>query len=193
MGQIRSPQHPLSLLQYPSGLIFELRSRKPEAGDWKPANRQVSVESAGMVAQGADRSNEEVLERILRPATPAGAQRDETMAMVRVAENDLPVLAALKVFSQFLPAEIDPELSEYYRLALLGVGVGFKERNLSPDDEAHVEIIPALLKDIRIVFMRLKELKAEYDPEDFRFQAYDYGIHKAYYLDWCLYLSKTLY
>ena len=54
-------------------------------------------------------------------------------------------------------------------------------------------IIPPLLDDIQGVFDRLRKLNADYDPDEFRFRAYDYGIHKAYYLDWCLYLSKDCY
>lgn len=143
--------------------------------------------------EGSERGNEHVLEGILRPDASGAGERGQRMALVRAAEKQPQVLAGLKAFSSFLPAVVDPELADYYQFALLGVSVGFSERNLSSEDELHQEIIPPLLKDIRIVFQRLKHLKADYDPEQFRYQAYDYGIHKAYYLDWRLYLSKSLY
>ena len=143
-----------------------------------------------MAGAGLERSKKYVLERILRPSG-AGKQ-----ALVRVEKRHLPVptgLGALQHFKNLLPAGADAELAEYCQYALLGVSAGLRERNLSPQDEAHLEIIPPLLKDIRLVYRRLKKMKAEYDPEEFRYQAYDYGIHKVYYLDWRLYLSKTLY
>ena len=146
-----------------------------------------------MGAQGMQRDNRHVLESILRPSEREGPKREQTMALVRVARRELPILASLEAFSRYLPAEVDPELAEYFQFALLGVSVGFRERNLLSEDEAHLEIISPLLEDIRIVFQRLQQMGAEYDAEEFRFQAYDYGINKVYYLDWRLYLSKTLY
>ncbi len=140
-----------------------------------------------------DRNNEDVLERILQSSPSSAGQRDDAMAMVRAAENLPPVLANLNAFKLLIPAGADPTLLDYFRFALLGVSVGFAERNLSPKDQEHLDIISPLLEDIRIVFERLQADDAEYDPEEFRFQAYDYGIHKAYYLDWRLYLSKELY
>lgn len=146
-----------------------------------------------MGADGLERSNEDVLQSILSPPAPEGPEREQTMALVRAAQQELPLLAGLEAFSSYLPAEVDPELAEYFQFALLGVSVGYRERNLSSEDEAHLEIISPLLEDIRIVFQRLQQMRAEYDPEEFRFQAYDHGINKVYYLDWRLYLSKTLY
>ncbi len=140
-----------------------------------------------------DRNNEDVLERILRCSPSSARQRDDAMAVVRAAEILPPVLANLNAFKQLIPGGGEPTLLEYFRFALLGVSAGFAERNLSPNDQAHLDIIPPLLEDIRIVFERLQAMHAEYDPEEFRFQAYDYGIHKAYYLDWRLYLSKELF
>ncbi|MBI4081713.1 MAG: hypothetical protein HY423_03800 [Candidatus Lambdaproteobacteria bacterium] len=92
-----------------------------------------------------------------------------------------------------LPPTIAPELAEFLRFALLGVCVGFSDRELSPYIAEHRAIIPLLLDDIRAVYEQLQALGTPYDRDDFRFRAYDYGIHKAYYLDWTLYMSHEPY
>lgn len=93
----------------------------------------------------------------------------------------------------FLPEEEDEELSEYYQFALMGLVVGFGDRHLSPYLEEHTAIIPPLLEDIHAVYTQAKASDAEYKRQDFLYRAFDYGIHKAYYLDWSLYISKDMY
>ena len=99
----------------------------------------------------------------------------------------------LEHLSQHLPAVREPELARYFRFALLGVCAGFMERGLSPYLPEHVEIIAPLLADIQGVFDRIQSMNAAYSPEEFCQQAYAYGVHKATYLDWDLYLSKEMY
>ena len=98
-----------------------------------------------------------------------------------------------EVLKGFLPEEEDPELSEYYQFALMGLVVGFGDRHLSPFLEEHTVIIPPLLEDIQAVYTQVKTSGGDYKREDFLYRAYDYGIHKAYYLDWSLYISKDMY
>ncbi len=114
-------------------------------------------------------------------------------ALVRTATASAPVVSTLQTVEKFLPARADEDLTDFSRFALLGVCVGFSERNLSPYVDAHLEIIPPLLEDIRSVYEQLKKMAATIDRDEFRFRAYDYGIHKACYLDWRLYLSKEMY
>jgi hypothetical protein len=75
----------------------------------------------------------------------------------------------------------------------MGMVVGFGDRNLSPYVAQHTAIIPPLLEDIRSVYQQVRASGAAYSPEEFIFRAFDYGIHKAYYLDWDLYLSHDMY
>jgi len=136
-----------------------------------------------------ERDKEQLLQEMLQPeGTPA-----ESRALITRAAAEPPVVELMRELQRYIPADAGDELSDFFRFALLGVSVGFRERNLSPRDQAHLAIIPPLLDDIRSVYDRLHELGTAYDREEFRFRAYDYGIHKAYYLDWQLYLSKELY
>ena len=137
-------------------------------------------------------SDTDLLQSLLKPREEAREGQD-SRELVRRAESQPLVLAAFQELSRIVPTDDPEELSGFLRYALLGVSVGFVERNLSPYLPEHVEIIPPLLKDIRSVFRRLKKLRGTYDEEEFRYRAFDYGIHKAYYLDWRLYLSKELY
>lgn len=135
----------------------------------------------------------ELLSLILRPAG-----RGQKVATVeeRVREKAQPRPEFdewLQALQSFLPADADEELTDYLRHALMGVVVGFGDRNLSPYLDQHRAIIPPLLADIGAVYGQAKAAGAEYSREGFRFRAYDYGIHKAYYLDWSLYLSRDLY
>ena len=99
----------------------------------------------------------------------------------------------LEHLAQHLPATQEPELARYFHFALLGVCVAFLERGLSPYLPEHLEILPPLLEDIRGVYERIRAMDAGYNPEEFCRRAYEYGIHKATYLDWQLYLSKEMY
>lgn len=138
-----------------------------------------------------DPSKEALLNGLLAksndPLTP------ETRALLVSAKSHPPVKKAFQSMEGLLPATETQEIDEYLHLALLGVATAFVERNISPHLEIHREIIPPLLDDIQAVYRALKKTDAQYDPEEFRFRAFDYGIHKAYYLDWCLYMSKEPY
>ena len=139
-----------------------------------------------------DRDKKDLLRGVLKPEGAPGAVCD-SRALVAAQEAIPPVVVALAALRALVPSEPDEELAGYLSFAVLGVAVGFAERNLSPRDEAHLAIVPPLLEDIRSVYGQLHDLGGDYDGEEFRFRAYDYGIHKAYYLDWRLYLSKELY
>ena len=139
-----------------------------------------------------DKDKNDLLRGVLKPGGAPAAVSD-SRALVATLEAQPPVAVALAALRSRVPAEPDEELAGFFRFAVLGVAVGFAERNLSPRDEAHLTIVPPLLADIRAVYEQLHTLGGEYDREEFRFRAYDYGIHKAYYLDWRLYLSKELY
>jgi hypothetical protein len=139
-----------------------------------------------------ERDKDDLLQGLLQPDDAADEAADAG-ALVTAAEAQPPVVAVMTALRPFMPDVDDEELADFFRFALLGVSVGFCERNLSPRDEAHLRIIPPLLADIRLVYDQLRKMGAEYDREEFRYRAYDYGIHKAYYLDWQLYLSKELY
>ena len=139
-----------------------------------------------------ERSKEDLLQEILALDT-APAEIEDSRALAVAAEARPPVVAAMLALRPLVPEEEEDELAEYYRFALLGLSVGFAERNLSPQDPAHQAIVQPLLADIRSVYKQLGELGSGYDREEFLFRAYDYGVHKAYYLDWRLYLSQELY
>lgn len=95
--------------------------------------------------------------------------------------------------ADFLPSDGDPALGEYQYCALMGVVVGMRDRDLSPFEADHTEIIPPLMEDIRSVYDQILASGAAYSHEGFIYRAYDYGIHKAYYLDWDRYMSHELY
>ena len=125
------------------------------------------------------------------PGIPA--TRPDTSMLVRQALAQPDVRTYLEVISAPLALEPEQPLAEYLRLALIGVAATFAERNLSPYVLEHVAIIEPLLDDIRAVYAQILAQQAAYDHEEFRYRAYDYGVHKAHYLDWRLYLSKEMY
>jgi hypothetical protein len=134
----------------------------------------------------ADAALSELLEP--SPREPPPAQRFQARAQARAEFR-----AWLRELERHLPPPSDSELDEYYRYALMGVVVGFGDRNLSPYLPQHTAMLAPLLEDIRAVYERIKSSAAPYSVEEFIFRAYDYGIHKAYYLDWDLYLSHDMY
>jgi hypothetical protein len=127
----------------------------------------------------------------LAPLEPAAlvAARDQVVR----AESDPQVQAFSRELVKYVGAHGDEELAEYERLAVLGVCAGFAERQLSPYVAEHIAIVPALLEEIRAVYSKLRKLGTAYDPSEFRIRAFHYGVHKASYLDWRLYLSKECY
>ena len=139
------------------------------------------------------RAHDDMLAGVLETEERPSRAFDDSMALVRAPEAMAPVPVNLREFAPFIPAGTQEPLADYFRFALLGVSVGFAERHLSPYLQEHLEIIPPLLEDIRAVFERLEAAHAPYDPDEFRFRAYDYGVDKACYLDWRLYLSRDMY
>lgn len=127
----------------------------------------------------------------LAPLEPAAlvAARDQVVR----AESDPQVQAFSRELVRYVGGHGDEELAEYERLAVLGVCAGFAERQLSPYIAEHIAIVPALLEEIRTVYAQLRKLGTTYDPAEFRIRAFHYGVHKASYLDWRLYLSKECY
>lgn len=117
----------------------------------------------------------------------------EARSRVTQAEADALTVEYSRELARFAGAHGDDELAEYERLAILGVSAGFAERQLSPYRPEHVAIVPPLLAEIRAVHRKLRELGTPYDPDEFRIRAFHYGVHKASYLDWRLYLSKECY
>ncbi len=149
---------------------------------------------------GMERNKDDLLRGVLEPESASGAasgaasgEPADSRALMVLGESRPPVAVTLAVLLPLIPEKTGDILDEFFRFALLGVSVGFSERNLSHRDEAHLSIVRPLLADIRSVYERLCELGTGFDQEEFRLRAYDYGIHKAYYLDWQLYLSKELY
>ena len=119
--------------------------------------------------------------------------QEEALALMNRAKDEIQVREWMGHLERYLPRDVFPELAEYLRLGLLGVCAGFLERTLSPYAEEHVEIIPPLLEEIREVYDRLQAMHGNYDRNEFRYRAFHYGLHKACYLDWRLYLSNTCY
>jgi hypothetical protein len=131
---------------------------------------------------------------LLSSAAPArDAEFVETRALIRRAGTLEKARRWLAVFEQFLPPDAEEPLLSYLRYGLLGLCLGFVERELSPYVAEHLAIVPPMLEDIRAVHEKLEELGLRPDPEAFRYRAFDYGVHKAYYLDWTLYMSKECY
>jgi hypothetical protein len=136
----------------------------------------------------------ETLLATLRRAEPLGeAAVAETRALIRRAHTLEQAREWLQVFDQLVPRDAKEPLTEYLRYALLGICLGFVERDLSPYYAEHLAIVPPMLEDIRGVYDQLEGMGVRADAENFRYRAFDYGIHKAYYLDWTLYMSKECY
>ena len=130
----------------------------------------------------------------LSQAEPAPAERtEETRALIRRANTLEKAREWLKVFDQFIPPDVEEPLLEYLRFALLGLCLGFVERELSPYLAEHLAIVPPMLEDIRAVYEKLEQMGVKPDPQEWRYRCFDYGVHKAYYLDWTLYMSKEFY
>jgi hypothetical protein len=127
----------------------------------------------------------------LMPLEPAALV--SARAQVTQAEASADVLTCAAALAGGLPVPADPELADYERIALLGVSAGFIERNLSPHLAEHTAIIPPLIAEIRSVYREVKRVGMPYSAEEFRLRAFHYGVHKASYLDWQLYLSKECY
>jgi hypothetical protein len=126
------------------------------------------------------------------PAGPAVA-RAETLALLARSRDDAQVRQWMAHLSGHVPPDAPPPLEEFLRLALLGVCAGFLERTLSPYAPQHEEIIPPLVAEIRAVYEQVQAAGGSYDADEFRYRAFHYGLHKACYLDWRLYLSNTCY
>ena len=149
-----------------------------------------------MPPQAPKPDKQELLSLILRPepigeAEPAAESVAGRVQARSEVHSDFEVW--LRELERFLPPPSDAELDDYYRYALMGMVVGFGDRNLSPYVAQHTAIIPPLLEDIRSVYQQVRASGAAYSSEEFIFRAFDYGIHKAYYLDWDLYLSHDMY
>jgi len=112
---------------------------------------------------------------------------------VTAAEVDSSVLSYYEILNCEKASPDEPELATFERFALMGVSAGFVERNLSPHLPEHTAIIQPLLEEIRSVYGQLIQQGLTFDPEEFRLRAFHYGLHKASYLDWTLYLSKECY
>ncbi|HEV8523958.1 MAG TPA: hypothetical protein VGQ71_05620 [Terriglobales bacterium] len=119
--------------------------------------------------------------------------REETLALLARTRNDAQVREWMQHLAAYLPRDAPSPLDEYLRLALLGVCAGFLERTLSPYAPQHEEIIPPLMEEITAVFDQVRAMGSAYDVDEFRYRAFHYGLHKACYLDWRLYLSNTCY
>ena len=141
-----------------------------------------------------ERSKEELLTSLLAQVKEAQATAEDTAkALVRKVESLPPATAAMTELVKRLPEDAPDVLREIFLYALMGVSLGFGERNLSPYLEVHLEIIEPLLEDIRAVYDQVNKTGAEVKKEEFHRQAFDFGLHKAYYLDWRLYMSKEMY
>lgn len=136
---------------------------------------------------------QELLALILRPGAEVTAAAPRAEHIHAKTEGHSEFREWLAELERYLPDPSEPELDDYYRYALMGLVVGFGDRHLSPYVAAHTAIIAPLLEDIRSVYEQVKASDASYSPEEFVFRAFDYGIHKAYYLDWDLYLSHDMY
>ena len=149
-------------------------------------------DGTGRSGQGP-RDAGELLELVVResgvPPAQQVAELSETLAMVQTGE----LAGWLESLMEYLDPEISGELREYHLLALKGTVRAFRDRNLSPFMPQHREIIPDMLRDITQVYTQVRASGADYSREAFGLRAFDYGIHKVYYLDWRLYLSKEMY
>lgn len=104
---------------------------------------------------------------------------------------DWPQLA--EVWSAKLPAQESPGLDHWRQLALLGLWVGLRERNLDPARPEHQAVLPRVLEDVSGAFRQLCESGGNPNAPAVRWQVYDFGVQWAYYLDWDLYMSQELY
>ena len=147
------------------------------------------------------RSKEDLLESLIaKEAQPDRILEEEdnlpaisTHALVTQVEGLPEARAVMEELLKLLPPGENPDLTEIFRFAFFGISMGFAERALSPYVPEHMEIIPQLLADIRAVYEQVQAAGVKVSREEFFRQAYDFGLHKAYYLDWNLYMSKEMY
>ena len=131
--------------------------------------------------------------RAAEAALPLPDREGNALKVQGRGPHSAPIWEWVDVLRPYAPQVTDLKLASLFEYALLGVAVGFADRSLSPYLAAHQKIVPLLLDDITTVYTQLQERQANYSLEELIFRAYDYGIHKAYYLDWTLYLSRDLY
>ena len=137
------------------------------------------------------RDKASLLAEVLNPPAVPAAQGKQNLVQILAGQPTL--REWLEYLSSRIPEATEPRLADLMRFALLGICVGFMDRHLSPYVPEHQAVITPLLDDIGSVYRDIQYSKAEFSMEEFVFRAYDYGIHKAYYLDWDLYLSKDMY
>jgi len=142
------------------------------------------VDSAGGLVGKDPPSSDNVLLSVEVPTTKELVKRVEA---VPAAQEALHALLPL------IPQAAEARLKDIYYFAILGVSQGFSERGLSPFLPEHLEMIPALMADIQAVFLEVQASAAQVTDEEFCRQAYEFGLHKAFYLDWRLYMSHEMY
>ena len=86
-----------------------------------------------------------------------------------------------------------PPFAEYVEIAILGMCLAFEERGIPPDLPGHRSLLHLLVKDVSGMCRQLQQSGHSYSREDLLFRAYDYGMRRAYHLDWELYGSQTSY
>jgi hypothetical protein len=138
-------------------------------------------------------THELLLASLREPQPDAAARNEETRALIRRVNALERAREWLRVFEQFLPPGATGDLREMLQYALLGLCLGFIDRDLSPFVAEHLTIVPPMIEDVRSVFEQARARDQPIEAEEFRFRAFDYGIHKAYYLDWTLYGSTGCY
>ena len=138
-------------------------------------------------------NRETLLASLREPSGGATARNQETRALIQRAGTLETAREWLHVFEQFLPPGAEGSLREVLQFALLGLCLGFVERDLSPFVAEHLAVVAPMLDDVQSVFDQAGAQGLAVAPEEFRFRAFDYGIHKATYLDWTLYMSKECY
>jgi len=134
-----------------------------------------------------------LLESLLRPPAGPNGRNEQSLAMIRRVEAIERAKEWLRVFGQFLPPGADAPLRDVLQFTLLGLCLGFVERGLSPFVAEHLAIVPPILEDVTAVYEQFRSQGLEIRTDEFRFRAFDYGVHKAYYLDWTLYMSRECY
>jgi len=140
-----------------------------------------------------DPNRDSLLASLCEPPRGSPTRNHETLALIQRAGTLEKAREWLRVFEQFLPPGAAGSLREVLQYALLGLCLGFVERDLSPYVAEHLAIVPPMLEDVRSVFAQVEARGLAVEPEQFRFRAFDYGLHKATYLDWTLYMSKEFY
>jgi len=138
----------------------------------------------------------DLLNAVLQTSANAQAEQAEIRALVAQAKTRPDAAQWLEDLGQLVPHTEEEALREIYQFAMLGLTLGFLDRNLSPWVEAHREIVGPMLAEIRSVYEQVQQRNVEgvdYQQEAFCYRAFNYGVHKAYYLDWVLYLSHEPY